>query len=659
MNNSEPLSQLVLNSLPTGIMLLRSVRNEFNFITDFQWSLINPSAEKIMHCRSENIINKSFNETYTSQRSDELFKDLIQVVNTGDSVRKENLYDFQGIDLGVPAIITKFEDGILFNLMINTQVSILSRNEDSIAVSEYLDYERIFDETQEAIALIGVVSNDSFTLLRDNLSHRRKTGIDPNTFFNKSIESIFDSDIATDLIQKYKRCLKEGALTFQEKRSHKGMQRIWQTTLTTIDDSRGYRFILSCSTDITDKKRIEEELSRYRNDLEDSSLRLKNALSRTADASRAKGEFLSNMSHEIRTPLNGVIGMSDLLNDTELDAEQKQYVEVIRSSSKMLLRIINDILDFSNMETGRIQLEKQLFNLENVIESCMNIFRSKASDKNINLKFSLEEDVPINLLGDPGRLVQIFVNLIGNAIKFTESGQIELVVTKVSESREANIKLHFLVRDTGIGVPESKAHLLFKPFSQIDGSFTRRYEGTGLGLSICDRLVRMMNGIIGYNSNPRGGSEFWFTAMFQVSELDYVQPIKILSPIIKSNMPKLKILIVEDNVVNQKVARSILRKIGYDADLSSNGQDAIDKLKNEYYNLILMDIQMPVLDGIEATKRIRLYENSNQISPSVIIAMTAQAMEGDKNLCLQVGMNDYISKPIEKSDIEKMILRWT
>lgn len=355
--------------------------------------------------------------------------------------------------------------------------------------------------------------------------------------------------------------------------------------------------------------------------------------------------------------------MTDLLKDSELTEEQKNYVSIIQSSGQILLRVINDILDFSKMEAGRLRLEPQKFQVKDLIESSINIFKERAKKKNILLDSYISNEIPLAIYGDQGRLLQIIINLLGNAIKFTEAGSITTKVDVFQIDKIGNIELIFRIIDTGIGIEPNKVKYLFKPFSQIDSSLTRKYEGTGLGLSICDRLVKLMDGRIGFKPNPKGGSEFWFTAKLQPSsqyEVDINQfKMTSLAGAKESNPNQTKILIVEDNSVNQKVARSILRKIGHDAELAVNGREAIDLWKENHFDLILMDIQMPIMDGIAATREIRSIEMKESMKPTVIVAMTAHVSDEDRTICLEAGMNDYITKPIERPTLESIILKWT
>ncbi len=431
------------------------------------------------------------------------------------------------------------------------------------------------------------------------------------------------------------------------------------------------------------QKQLEETLAQVKVlELKEIALAHDKELAETA--SLAKSAFLANMSHEIRTPMNGVIGMTDLLSTTNLTEKQRDYVQIIRDSGDSLLTIINDILDFSKIESGMLNIESRSLVLKDILRSVYELLSKQASDKNLSIQYSIHPDIPHNLLGDAARIRQVLINLLGNAIKFTLQGNIKIVIEpRLIANSDELCELVFAVEDTGIGIEGNQLNLLFQPFTQADSSISRQYGGTGLGLAISKRLVELMGGTVWVESlgriggnppdnwtfNPETirtrGSVFYFTLMLgnvpievstsPISSNQTIQPI--LSSVAQATTlsTSLQVLIAEDNPVNQRVLQLFLEILGYSPTVAQNGLEALEAIKHQTYDVIFMDMQMPKMDGIMATKQIR-HDCSQQ---PWIVALTANALPEDRQLCLDAGMNDFITKPIQIEDVVNIFARYS
>ena len=371
---------------------------------------------------------------------------------------------------------------------------------------------------------------------------------------------------------------------------------------------------------------------------------------------QAKGDFLATMSHEIRTPLNGILGMASILSGKELGQPERDCVEVIRRSGETLLALINDLLDLSKIEANRLELEQENFSLRETLAHAVQVVGGMAAEKGLSIDVSVADGVAPRFRGDRIRLGQVLLNLLSNAIKFTDEGSIKLRVESIPSKSPQHILL-FSVVDRGIGISPEQQEKLFRPFTQAESSISRRFGGTGLGLTICRRLVEMMGGEIGVESTPGEGSTFWFTVHLHPAAPEETAPA-VEAPVNAANshlLPK-RVLLVEDNLVNQKVASLMLKKLGCEVDIAGNGAEAVQAVASNPYDLVFMDCQMPVMDGLHATRTIRQAGGAGTFIP--IIAMTANAFAEDRAACLASGMNDYLSKPVTEQALRSKLQQW-
>ena len=497
---------------------------------------------------------------------------------------------------------------------------------------------------------IALIQNRTFLTVNSTLAKIMNKTTDE--VIGHSTRILFDSEEEYESFGKifYPALMKGESVFYEmERKLPNGETRWFQITATAINPGPIEEMkTVWVGNDITQLKMLQIELEKEKEKAE--------------EANRAKSAFLANMSHEIRTPLNGVIGMLSLLSTTKLDTKQREYVQIAHSSAEALLFLINDILDISKIEAGKLEFDKVDFSLPVLLQDFSKSFAIAAQKKGIKFELKLADDVPRCLKGDPGRLRQVFINLTGNALKFTEQGRIELIAELVKETDNGAV-IKFLVKDTGIGIPPEKLGLLFKKFSQVDASISRKFGGTGLGLAISKRLVKLMGGDIGVESQEGKGSTFWFTVCLEKGDpsskacASTQEGDKGQTP---SRRPSLKgrVLVVEDNPVNQQVVKGLLKRLGIRAEVVNNGKEALEVLEIIPYDLVLMDIQMPVMDGFTAARAIR-HPDSKVLNREIpIVALTAHAFKEEISKCINAGMNDFLTKPLDTQRLVDVLTKW-
>ena len=643
----------ILDSSLSGIMAFRAVRNQARDIVDFEWMLANEAALSLIHQSEAALIGSRLLDLMPGHLAEGLFQRYCHVVETGLPTEFEHFYDHEAITATwFQSSVAKLGDGFVVTF------SDITRRKETQQKLRTLSL--VAEQTEAAV----VITDADQVIEWVNEGYARLTGYDPAEVVGLKVGAIMQGP-ATDQEESRKVGvqLRQGKPASAELLNYrKDGSPYWVAlNINPIFDEAGHvvRFI-AVETEITARKEAEQALRQAKEEAE--------------RVAQAKADFLATMSHEIRTPMNAVIGMTGLLLETDLNEEQRDYVKTIRLSGDNLLTIINDILDFSKIDAGHMALEAQPFQVRSAIADVLDLLAGQAQAHHIGLHHEIEAGVPPVIIGDPARLNQVLVNLINNAIKFTEQGEVLIRLRRLWQKGD-DLKLEFRIQDTGIGISATQIERLFQPFSQGDASTTRKYGGTGLGLVISRRLVELMGGEITVKSEVGKGSTFIFTLLTQASASILLGPSDQLGPqpsghdgrlavppfdqeaLATRSMPGLSVLLVEDNLINQKVALRMLSKLGYEADIAANGLEAIKALELRRYDLVFMDMQMPEMDGITATQELRQRYPHPPARP-VIIAMTANAMQGDRERCLAAGMDDYISKPIKKEKIAEAILRW-
>ena len=520
----------------------------------------------------------------------------------------------------------------------------------ALDITDQIRAQQMLRESDEtARALLNAITESAILIDRDlnvlavNDTLARRWDVDSASMIGRNLSEFAPEDTQEAQPETWRRALDEGRPVDVE--SERAGRWIHSRYVPILDQTGKATRLAMFVEDITDRKLFQKQIEEARDAAE--------------AANRAKSEFLATMSHEIRTPMNGILGMAGVALDTELDEAQRQYVEIIRESGESLLEIINDILDFSKMEAGKFELDAAPFQLSDILSSVSNLMRTRIEEKGLNFDIVVDKKTPGELVGDFGRLRQIVLNLISNAVKFTDEGSVALNVRPL-DIADGTVELRFDVSDTGIGIPPEIQKQLFTRFTQGDTSTTRRFGGTGLGLAISKELADLMDGEVGVESTPGQGSNFWFTAKMQIAAAQTRADDGDAPKVKKPNPPKLasgplKILLVEDNLVNQRVCVAMLRMAHHDVEVVENGADAVEAVRKGSFDVVLMDVHMPVMDGVAATAAIRALEGDRSKIP--VIALTANAMKGDREKYLAEGMDDYVAKPIDPEELAAALSR--
>lgn len=612
-------------------------------------TFMNPVAEEITGWSSQEAIGKAFEYVFhiTNILTEEAEDNLIaKALKAGRAVALRNhtaLISRCGIRKNISASCSPIycsKEGMTGIVVVFRDITRIKIIEEALRESEE-KYKHLFNSAADAIYLETFSDNEEHIsrFIEVNDVACRRMGYSRVEFLSMPSSRII-ADRNHDKTREYLRALEnQPHITVENIHVTKEGLEIPVEVNIQCFELNGKRVWLSIARDITERKQVETELLK--------------AKERAEAANRAKSEFLANMSHEIRTPLNGMVGMINLTMRTELTYEQRENLMVAKGCVDSLLKVINDILDFSKMEAGKLEIDSMVFNIRNLVDETVRAHTIQAEEKNLSFNYYFDAEIPSYLVGDSVRIKQILNNLLGNALKFTERGGVELSIRQRA-CNEDMVELEFKVSDTGIGIAESEIDRLFKSFSQGDGSITRKFGGTGLGLSISKQLVDLMGGRIWVESVKGQGSQFFFTLPLKIGHEELQE--KRSPGHLDTLGISLKLLLVEDDRVNQIVFVKMLEGLKHIVRIAENGKEALEILKKEKFDVIFMNIQMPEMDGIEAVSRIRLMEGPGRHTP--IVAMTGYALAGDKERFLSLGMDEYISKPIQMEELFSLIDRY-
>jgi PAS domain S-box-containing protein len=636
-DNIVSLRQLTKDN-PAQIENLNNLERLLNIKLNVWANLVNPknTSSKI---EEKNLLlsdeTKQFDEAFFSEL-DKLLKEENRVLNFRQA---------QTVEQEKRARFISLASGFLACALIILAAFLVYRDSQRREAAES-EIERFFTLSLDLLCISGM---DGY-FKRLSPSYSQVLGYSLKELYSRPIlEFVHPDDIEKTQNEIANQKKGNKVLSFENRfRCADGSYRIFSWKSTPVD-----QFMFAVARDVTPQKEFEKELVEAREAAQKGAM--------------AKSSFLANMSHEIRTPLNGVVGMTDILARTPLDVEQKKFVGAIRSSAASLIKIVNEILDFSKIEAGHVHLEKSEFDLSQLIEEHVSLLGVLAFNKGLKIETMIDPQIPPVVIGDSGKIGQILLNFVSNAIKFTEDGQITIIANCLSLT-ETECRIRLGVQDTGIGILDEKKDSLFKPFVQADSSTSRRFGGTGLGLSICKRFAEIMNGKIGVDSVPSQGSTFWIEIDLGVSKLKRLNSnlfseadSNVQSPIVDErllgNRKKFRILIAEDNKMNQLIVMNMMSILGYSATLAENGEDAFKAFSEEDFDLILMDQHMPVMDGVESSRQIRQRENgSSKHVP--IIAFTATVLQDEQKIQYKNLFDDFILKPVSLDILEATLVKW-
>lgn len=616
------------------------------FVKDLEgnYLFVNKACAEISKKTKEQMLGTNFKDLITKDLAKHVTEIEAQVIEKNEPLQYEATFQFDGKPRDY--VLLKFPLRSEAGLPIAVGAVVTDITKEKKAESELADWrnrlELAIKATADGIWDWNLVTNEVFfsTRWKEMLGYR-DSELESTAQIAESLLHPNDRKLVYDCLKNHLEHNNPFNVEMRMKKKDGGY--LWILNRgQVIRDALGRPVRMTGShTDITAQKRVEEELLIARGD--------------AIAALRLKTEFLATISHEIRTPLNAIIGLTELLSEDVFKPEQKRRIELVQASTRTLLSLVNDTLDLSKIEAGKLSIQSVNFSLKEIVDAEIDSARVISKKKKLKLDFEWDSKIPSNLIGDPERFMQVCSNLIANAIKFTEKGSIKISFNCLFK-KDDQVKIRVEVRDTGVGIPDFVKPYLFQPFVQGHSGAARKFGGTGLGLSICNKILQLMGGRIGYESEEGNGALFWFEVDFGTSNMPLIK-----TPVIREDKKMstgFRLLLVEDNVTNQILLRGQLREFGAKIDVASNGEEGLRFLKENTYDLVLMDGQMPVLDGLSAARQWRQYESQHKATAVPIIAFTANAAQSDRELCLEAGMDDVLTKPVAKKELLSMITKW-